>query len=249
MQVSDIGGHPLKDDGWFRAALVFRISGALLHAAELAHLETLNLRVVVDLRGANENRRTLIDWARSRRLRYHHEPIPLATASDLAALLESHDIATEADGRAYLTKTYRRMLDEFSASLARAVSAIAAAQPAGFGCAAGKDRTGLLTALLQELLGVDRTTILDGYVSQAPDAGRLLEAVRSLWDWADSDLASPGFSTILSAPEDVLADTLEYLDDRYGGALQYLQTAGLAPGTAQLLRNRLVVDEPAKAER
>jgi protein-tyrosine phosphatase len=164
----------------------------------------------------------------------------LATASDLAALFEGHYIATEADGRAYLTKTYRRMLDEFSASLARAVAAIAAAQPAGFGCAAGKDRTGLLTALLQELLGVDRTTILAGYVSQAPDAGRLLEALRGWLDCADSDLASPGFSTILSAPKEVLAETLEYLDHRYGGARPYLQTAGLAPGTVQLLRHRLV---------
>jgi hypothetical protein len=136
IQVSDIGGHPLKDGGWFRAGLVFRISGGPVRATELAHLETLSLRFVVDLRGANEDRRTLVDWARSRDLRYRHVPIFLATPSDLAALFEGHQTATEADGRAYPTKVYRRMLDELNASLVRVVSAIAAAQPAGFGGAA-----------------------------------------------------------------------------------------------------------------
>jgi protein-tyrosine phosphatase len=243
LRVGDIGGHPLKDGGWFRSGLVFRISGGLVGAPEIAHLDTLGLRVVVDLRGGDEDRSTLVDWSGSRGVRYHHEPIALGDAADFAAVLGEHGL-TEADGRAYLGMMYRRLLDEFPASLVRAVTAVAEAQPAAFGCAAGKDRTGLLTALLQDLLGVDRSAILAGYVSQAPDPDRLLEALATWWDWEEGDLTKPGLGAILSAVEEVMAGALEYLDDHHGGSLRYLESAGLPPGTVELLRERLVADEP-----
>jgi protein-tyrosine phosphatase len=243
LRVADIGGHPLKDGGWFRSGLVFRISGGLVGAPEIAHLDTLGLRVLVDLRGHSEDRSALVDWAQSREVLYHPEPISLGDAADFAAVLGEHGV-TEADGRAYLGLMYRRVLDEFGASLAGAVTAIATAQPAAFGCAAGKDRTGLLTALLQDLLGVDRATILAGYVSQAPHPDRLLEALATWWDWEEGDLTKPGLGAILSAVEEVMAGALEYLDERHGGSLRYFEAAGLAPETVDLLRQRLVGDEP-----
>jgi protein-tyrosine phosphatase len=243
LRVGDIGGHPLKDGGWFRSGLVFRISGGLVGAAELAHLDSIGLRVLVDLRGGSENRSMLVDWAASRGVHYHHEPISLGNAADFVAVLGEHGV-TEADGRAYLGMMYRRLLDEFAPSLVAAVTAIAEAQPAAFGCAAGKDRTGLLTALLQDLLGVDRATILSGYVSQAPDQARLLEAVGTWWDWEEGDLLKPGLGGILSAVEEVMAGALEYLDERHGGALRFFETAGLPAETIDRLRARLVSDEP-----
>jgi protein-tyrosine phosphatase len=243
LRVSDIGGHPLKDGGWFRSGLVFRISGGMIGAPEIAHLDSIGLRVLVDLRGVNENRSVLVDWALSRRVLYHHEPIWLGDPADFAAVLGEHGL-TEADGRAYLGLMYRRVLDEFPGSLVGAVTAIATAQPAAFGCAAGKDRTGLLTALVQDLLGVDRSTILAGYVNQAPDPDRLLEAIGTWWDWEEGDLAKPGLGAILSAVEEVMAGALDYIDERHGGSLRYLEAAGLPVGTTDLLRERLVADKP-----
>ena len=243
LRVSDIGGHPLKGGGWFRSGLVFRVSGGMVGAAELAHLDSIGLRVLVDLRGGSEDRSTLVDWAASRGVLYHHEPIDVGDGADFAAVLGEHGL-TEADGRAYLGLLYRRLLDEFGPKLVGAVSALAEAQPAAIGCAAGKDRTGLLTALVQDLLGVDRATILAGYVSQAPDPDRLLEAVGTWWDWEESDLLKPGLGGILSAVEEVMAGALEYLDDHYGGARRYLETAGLPAATIRLLETRLVTDDP-----
>jgi protein-tyrosine phosphatase len=243
LRVGDIGGHPLTGGGWFRSGLVFRISGGLVGAAELAHLDTLGLKVLVDMRDGDEDRNTLVDWAASRGVHYHHEPISLGNAADFAAVLDEHGV-TEADGRAYLSMMYRRLLDEFGPSLAGAVTAIAEAQPAAFGCAAGKDRTGLLTALVQELLGVDRAAIVAGYVSQAPHPDRLLEALGTWWDWEEGDLLRPGLGGILSAVEEVMAGALEYLDSRYGGARRYFETVGLPEETMELLRARLVSDEP-----
>ncbi|MCA1846938.1 MAG: tyrosine-protein phosphatase, partial [Actinobacteria bacterium] len=191
LRVTDIGGHPLKDGGRFRTGCVFRISGGMVGAPELAHLDAIGLRVLVDLRGGeNEDRSTLENWAQSRGVLYRLEPMNLGSAADFAAAIGEHGV-TEADGRAYLEMMYRRMLDEFPAQLTGALSAVATAQPAGFGCAAGKDRTGLLTALLQDVLGVDRPAILAGYVSNAPDPDQLLEAIGTWWDWEEGDLTKP----------------------------------------------------------
>jgi protein-tyrosine phosphatase len=243
LRVSDIGGHPLAGGGWFRSGLVFRISGGMVGPAEIAHLEDIGLRVLVDLRGQSEDRRVLEEWARGRGVRYHHEPIPLGNAADFAAVLGEHGL-TEDDGRAYLGMMYRRVIDEFPEALAESVRSIAAAQPAAFGCAAGKDRTGLLAALVQELLGVDRTAILGAYVSQAPDPDHLLAAVGRWWDWEEGDLTKPGLGAILSAVEEVMAGALEYLDERYGGSHRYFEAAGLETETIDLLRARLVADQP-----
>ena len=109
-------------------------------------------------------------------MRYALEPISFGDPAALAAAMAKAGLS-EADGRAYLQDIYRRILDEFAGSLVGAMTAIADTQPAGFGCAAGKDRTGLLSALLQDVLGVQRADILAGYVSQAPDPDRLREAV------------------------------------------------------------------------
>lgn len=244
LRVADIGGHPLRGGGWFRSGLVFRISGGMIGPAEIAHLEEIGLRVLVDLRGGSEDRKLLEDWANSQGVHYHHEPISLGNGADFAAVLGEHGL-TEAEGRAYLGLMYRRVLDEFPQALVESVRALAAAQPAAFGCAAGKDRTGLLTALLQDLLGVDRATILGAYVSQAPDPDRLLAAVGTWWDWEEGDLTKPGLGAILSAVEEVMAGALDYLDERYGGSLRYFEAAGLDAGTIDLLRARLVAEDPS----
>ena len=245
LRVTDIGGAALKGGGWFRTGCVFRISGGMIGPPEIAHLDTIGLRVLVDLRGGeNEDRSTLEEWAQSRGVLYRLEPMNLGSAADFVAAIGEHGL-TEADGRAYLETIYRRMLDEFPGQLAGALSAIAAAQPAGFGCAAGKDRTGLLTALLQDFLGVDRPTILAGYVHSAPDPDRLLEAVGTWWDWEEGDLSKPGLGIILSAVEEVMDSSLGYLDERYGGARRYLEAAGVPAETLERLRDCLVADERA----
>jgi protein-tyrosine phosphatase len=241
LRVSDIGGHRLENGRWFRSGLVFRISGGMVGQAELDHLDTLGLRVLIDLRGADEDRKALEGWAQSRGVLYALEPISFGNAADIAAAMARHGL-TEADGRAYLQTIYRRILDEFAPSLSGAVTAIATTQPAGFGCAAGKDRTGLLTALVQDLLGVDRSAIIAGYVSQAPDPARLREAVGTWRNWDLGDLSAPGVGAILSAVEEVMVEALAYLDERYGGARQYFESAGLPAEIVDLLQEHLVAD-------
>ena len=146
LRVNDIGGHPLRDGGWFRSGLVFRISGSMVGPPEIAHLDTLDLRVLVDLRSEKENRATLVDWAASRRVHYHHEPISLANATNFADVLEEHGV-TEADGRAFLGQPGRGVVghpqDRRTRRTAGAILGCAARAASGLGHAI---RTGAAAA-------------------------------------------------------------------------------------------------------
>lgn len=243
VQISDIGGHPVRGGGWFRRGLLFRFSGGLLGADELALLDSTGLQAVIDLRGGDEHRGPLRDWAAARGVIYHHQPIVLGRPADMAATLVEHTV-TEEGGRAFLGLVYRRIIEEFGPAIAGAVTLLAERQPAGFGCAAGKDRTGLVAALVQELLGVERDVILKGYVEQAPDPERLRQAVSRWGEFAGGTLDGPGVVAVLSALEEVMAETLQFIDERYGGPRRYLQEAGLPPETVDVLRDCLVGDSP-----
>ncbi len=158
---------------------------------------------------------------------YAHEPISLGNAADFAAAMAEHGL-TEADGRAYLQKMYRRVLDEF-ASIAGRSGDGHRHDPAGRVRMRG--RQGPHRPLDRPGAGPPRRRAVrrssPAYVSQAPDPGRLREAVGTWWDWEQADLTEPGVGAILAAVEEVMAGALEYLDERYGGAVRYFETAGL----------------------
>jgi protein tyrosine/serine phosphatase len=98
--------------------------------------------------------------------------------------------------------------------------------PALFHCAAGKDRTGVLSALLLEVLGVSRPAIAADYAMTSdalvPVLARLarLEPYRTTLKGADA------------ADHAALAETmvafLEQLDQRHGGAEAWLVANGMA---------------------
>jgi len=99
------------------------------------------------------------------------------------------------------------------------------AAPALVHCAAGKDRTGLTVALLLELLGVPRATIVADYV--ASNNG-LLGHIRT------------------SVSASLLEYTLAALDERYGSPRGYLEAHGLTEATVAALRAELLVVEVAE---
>jgi protein-tyrosine phosphatase len=76
----------------------------------------------------------------------------------------------------YAARHYAEMVREGAAALREAVEALAApgALPAVFHCAAGKDRTGVLAAVVLRLLGVPSAVVADDYA--------LSERATALWE-------------------------------------------------------------------
>ncbi|HWE60959.1 MAG TPA: tyrosine-protein phosphatase, partial [Chloroflexota bacterium] len=118
------------------------------------------------------------------------------------------------------------------------------ALPAVVHCTAGKDRTGIVVALLLGLAGVPVETIAADYALTAQyltdDFYRGLRAQAGMTDalWAS-------MQPFLLCDEQFLHQTWVYLDGRYGGPRRYLETAGVPAARLDALRRALTEDPQA----
>jgi protein-tyrosine phosphatase len=145
----------------------------------------------------------------------------------------------EPDAASSTRAVYLEMLARFQQQLAAAVAAVADAQPGGVlvHCHAGKDRTGLVVALMLAVSGVEPDAIAADYALSGPNLAS------SLAGWIGSAEAPEEREQrrrVGLAPERAMADVLIELDDRYGGAVSYLLSGGLPEGALTAIRNRLV---------
>jgi protein tyrosine/serine phosphatase len=106
-------------------------------------------------------------------------------------------------------------------------------------CAAGKDRTGVISAVLLGVLGVRDDVIVADYAATQENLDAIVERL----------LETEGYQTMLAAlPPDTMhaeADTmvafLEGIRARYGSMRGYARDAGLEDQTVERLVERLVV--------
>lgn len=108
-----------------------------------------------------------------------------------------------------------------------------AAQPDGavlYHCSAGKDRTGMVTAILLELAGVDRKEIVHNYAI----SGSYLPPVTP-----EQIKERPGLARIMGTPPEAMTQFLDVLDKKYGGAATYLKQIGVSDTEIAALSKRL----------
>ncbi|MEO3812690.1 tyrosine-protein phosphatase [Sphaerisporangium sp. B11E5] len=105
-------------------------------------------------------------------------------------------------------------------------------------CAAGKDRTGVVSALALSVAGVTREAIVADYVATGDRLEPLLGRLRSSATYRD-DLDSRPADSHRPRPE-YMEFFLDSLDAHYGGPLGWLDRSGWTPGDAAALRSRLL---------
>ncbi len=169
----DLGGYAVADGRTVCWRTIFRADGlGRLTTEDLEVLRPIGLRTVVDLRTGRE-----ID----ERGRFPHEHYPV-TFHHLSVIDQTWD--REAARREnlpateFLHRTYHEMLVDGGSRFAAAFDVLADADalPAVFHCAAGKDRTGLLAALLLGALGVSQDDIVEDYALTQDTMDRFLQA-------------------------------------------------------------------------
>jgi protein-tyrosine phosphatase len=115
-----------------------------------------------------------------------------------------------------LSEMYRLIVDRFQENIAVILKACAARSMNGtilFHCHSGRDRTGLIAAILLVLAGVDHLTIAKDY------------ALSNVY-------IQPTYEKSLTEQPEIMLDLLAYLDTQYGGVRAYLLNGGV---TAQEL--------------
>ncbi len=108
--------------------------------------------------------------------------------------------------------------------------------PAVFHCHGGKDRTGIVAALLLLAFGVDRETVLDDY--EATTRYRtIVHQQDSLAKILASGVSPEAAAAVLGRTRWAMAAAVDAIDDEYGGIERYLTTTvGLSPVTVDALR-------------
>ncbi|AWS45517.1 tyrosine-protein phosphatase [Streptosporangium sp. 'caverna'] len=104
-------------------------------------------------------------------------------------------------------------------------------------CAAGKDRTGVVSALTLEIAGVTREAIVADYVATGDRLEGILARLRSSSTYRD-DLDTRPADEHRPRPE-YIEQFLRVLDDRFGGPMAWLAAHGWTEADSQAVRSRL----------
>jgi protein-tyrosine phosphatase len=154
----DLGGYRTRSGRRVRWGRVFR-SDALhgMTEADLAMYHELGVVAVYDLRGDVEIAE------RPNPMPSRNLPLLTRPAGDETPVATDWTAAT--DGAQVLANIYTAHIDHAAARIGELFSALAERDglPAVLHCHAGKDRTGVVAALLLDALGVDREAVLDDY--------------------------------------------------------------------------------------
>jgi protein tyrosine/serine phosphatase len=261
VNVRDLGGLPTRAGGTTRFGQVFRSDNLQdLTPDDVAHLvETLGVRDVVDLRTGvevtNEGPGPLV---RDDRVAVHHfslypeggertdveADLPAgATAGAVSAttVLPWAQAAGSAAGRPWQPAGiyYRRYLEHRPDSVVAALRTMATSPGATIAhCAAGKDRTGVMSALALAVADVEPEAIVEDYVLTGERLDAILTRLRSTPTYAADLDGHPAGSHRPRA--EAMEAFLGYLDDGFGGPLGWLASHGWTDDDTAALRARLL---------
>jgi protein-tyrosine phosphatase len=231
----DLGGYPTRSGERVRWRRVFRADGLnRLLPTDDDVVGELGLRTVVDLRTAAEVaergrfpvERHGVDW--------HHLPMLDVTWSEE----EDPDSEPPAD---YVARRYVEMLDTGAPAVADALGVLAddGAHAVVFHCAAGKDRTGILAAVLLGVLGVPDDVIVEDYTASAAAMVQMVAWMRATYPDMGAD-PTPLQAAMLGADAPAMEHLLATLRQRHGSPEGYARHAGVDGATLDALRASLL---------
>ena len=235
----DLGGYPVADGRHLRWGALYR-SDTLhrLTAADVEVFRALGLRTVVDLRSSTEidqyGRLGISDAGLTWRNVPMLDNVRLSPRDPSEPPLELAPEESPGEG-------YVRIAEEFAPAVAETFRILATqdALPAVFHCTSGKDRTGIVAALMLDVLGVADDVIASDYC--------LTEAAQERsTPWIEQH--EPEFAAFLAqipperrAPRPArILDFLGGLRARYGSVPEFLTRSGVPERQLNILRARVV---------
>lgn len=230
LNVRDLGGFPTRDGHTTRTHAVIRADNLCrLTAHGRSALLRYGVRTAIDFRDPREHALEHDPFSRDELDAVGRLDIPLLTADFWHAWDGS---MTGHEGDLLVLETCRE-------PVATLFAALAAADDGGIVmyCHAGKERTGIASALLLELAGVDRGTIGREHALSDEHLAPLYAA------WLDAEPDPEERQRLRHAlrphPEQMRL-TLEALDELYGGIERYLLDCGVGTRDIALVRGRIV---------
>ncbi len=229
----DLGGYRTADGRTFRTGQVFRSDGLqALTETDLDHLcGEVGLGLVIDLRSSDE---VAEDGSGGIAERAEVRRVPLFE--------RARSGGAERVARAMPTnmgELYFLMLQAAREPIVRVVEALAETDvPAVFHCAAGKDRTGVISSLLLSLVGVPEDTIVADYAFSRQNIDQInarLAESPTYQRWMQ-ELPEGAYDADPAA----MVHFLDRVRSEFGGMAGWAEDAGLGGATRERLARRLL---------
>ncbi|MDA8043762.1 MAG: tyrosine-protein phosphatase [Actinomycetota bacterium] len=222
----DLGGYRSSSGATVRWGRVFRSDALLLDDEDLVAFGGLGIRTVYDLRSdmerdVNPNRLPEVDGP-------DVVIVPLVRQDPDDSPLARFDLS---DGENFLAQLYEHSLEQLAPNFGVVLTGLSRQEdlPAVFHCAAGKDRTGMVAAVLLSVLGVSLEDILDDYelTGRFRTSDHVHASMQRLR--ANGDLPPEVIAGILRSPRWAMQSALAAVAGRYGDFDGYLTGPGGTP--------------------
>ncbi|WP_156726013.1 tyrosine-protein phosphatase [Streptomyces apocyni] len=232
----DLGGYRTADSRTVRWRRLYRSDSlSKLQGADLDRFRSLGVRTVIDLR---------YPWEIARKGRVPDSPgLTYVNLSVEHRPYDQAEIDPSVDPWRYLADRFAEVALDGAVELREALRVIAYGdEPQVFHCASGKDRTGLLAAIVLSLLGVADDDIAADFALTELATERLVA------DWKTAHpgrtLRWPGYGR---APEEVIRLVLSDLNDTYGSVHDYaVKHVGVDDSLISELRAQLLTPSPSR---
>jgi protein-tyrosine phosphatase len=239
LNVRDLGGHRTAEGRETRYGSVIRADSVrLLSEAGWQELVDYGVRTVVDLRAHHELHddppgQLPVDVVHVPFMEADEDEWREVEARVEAAAAAAPDVATAR------RDVYLIFLEHFKRNAAAGVRAVARAPAGGVvvHCVGGKDRTGLLTAFLLHVAGVDTPDVAADY---ALSEERLAPRHQAWFAAAETEAELARLRQIARTPATAMIGVFDELERRYGSVEEYLRSGGLTDEDLRLVRRRLL---------
>jgi protein-tyrosine phosphatase len=226
----DIGGYVTRDGRTTRYGRILRSDA--LHALteeDLDALSILQIGATIDLRFTAETARAPSVYANSAFVEYWHIP-----------LHEPYEDAYTRNVTSTLGSYYVHLVDDCAPQIFAVFDRLTKPQslPAVVHCTVGKDRTGVIIALILSALGVNDETVIADYALTARVASGLIEKLRA--QALAAGVPEAWCERMFGADPGNMRTLLAHLSTRYGGADAYLRSIGLPESRLNRLRANLL---------
>jgi protein-tyrosine phosphatase len=239
----DIGGIPAAGDKKVKTGLIFRSANPdRIGRKDIEKLRSFNIRTIIDLRSPNELSKRFVSID-------HAEKLTLPLDFQMKTRERLRPVIYRKDAQPLIAEIsndlYLEILDASVPVIGQVMEILASpgTTPVLIHCQAGKDRTGIITAVILLALGVERSLIIDDFMKSnealLPFFKKLFR-IRKIISFGFFPYSNMVYAVTVKQRN--IESILGRIDTRYGGIESFIKKAGITDSKLAEIRKKLLSD-------